>query len=265
MATPRRPLYFTGDASCPTSTFGPDDCLFNENLPAALPDVWNSTSAYAIGDTVFYNKDIWITRAAIPERTSASPNPAPSISRDSDWEHVAASLTRITGSDNVAVLTAGNAGFHELRFAVTEGNSAASIEVSGDGTVSGTNDALVTVNFPSGGGSGDITSVIAGEGLNGGATSGDATLNIDRSLAKASLFLGARIDDSFDVEVTLAGAVRTAMAFTTANINDGLPMYFIAGVQLSGSRFIEGQGVWTSALDPSIDTLDSTNTFNLIG
>ena len=262
MATPRRPIYYTGDANCPSQTFGPDDCLFNENLPAALPRPWDSTRAYAIGDEVFHNRRIWITRAAIAEGVTT----APSLSRDNVWEPVAASLTRITGSDDVALSTSAISGFHEIRFAVTEGNSAASVEVTSDGDVSGINDALVTVNFPTAGtgGGGDITSVVAGEGLNGGATSGDATLNIDRSLTKASLFLGARLDN-LDVEVTLAGAVRTAMAFVTANINDGNAMYFISGVQLSGSDFITGQGVWTSVLDPSVDTLDSTNTFNLIG
>ena len=265
MATLRRPLYYTGNADCPTSTFGPDDCIFGSNLPPDLPRPWSGTAAYTIGDTVFYRGEIWITRAAIDEPTSGTPNAAPSISRDSVWEHVAASLTRLTGSDNRAISTSGDAGFHEIRFAVNEGASSASIQVSGDGTVSGANDAVITLNLPSGGGGGAVSSVTAGEGLDATAATGDVTLSIERSLTKASLFLGARIDDSFDVEVTLAGAVRTAMAFTTANINDGLPMYFIAGVQLSGSRFIEGQGVWTSALDPSVDTLDSTNTFNLIG
>ena len=262
MATLRRPLYYTGDANCPTSTFGPDDCIFGSNLPPDVPRPWDGTAAYAIGDTVFYREEIWITRAAISAATSGTPNPAPSISRDSDWEHVAASLTRLTGSDNVAVSTSGDAGFHEIRFAVNEGASSASIQVSGDGTVSGANDALITLNLPSGGG--DVSSVTAGEGLDGTSTTGDVTLSIERSLTKASLFLGARLDN-LDVTVTLAGAERTAMAFVTANINSGNAMYFISGVQLSGSDFIAGQGVWTSVLDPSIDELNSTNTFNLIG
>ena len=261
MATLRRPLYYTGDANCPTSTFGPDDCIFGSNLPPDLPRPWDGTAAYALGDTVFYREEIWITRAAIAAPTSGTNTP-PSLSRSSVWEHVAASLTRLTGSDGSTALTADNAGFHEIRFAVNEGASSASIQVSGDGTVSGNNDGLITLNLPSG--SGAVSSVTAGEGLDGTSTTGDVTLSIERSLTKASLFLGARLDN-LDVTVTLAGAERTAMAFVTANINGGNAMYFISGVQLSGSDFIAGQGVWTSVLDPSIDPLDSTNTFNLIG
>ena len=265
MATPRRPLYYTGDANCPTSTFGANDCIFGENLPAGLPRPWSNIAQYNIGDEVFYNEKIWVTRAAINSATTASPNTAPSLSRDSVWEPVAASLTRLTGSDSSTALTAANSGFHELRFAINEGQESASVRVSSDSSVSGNNDGLITINLPAGGGGdGDITSVVAGEGLNGGATSGAATLNLDRSIAKVSLFLGARLDN-LDVEVTLAGAARTASAYVTSNINDGNAMYFIPGVQLSGSDFITGSGVWTSVLDPSIDTLDSTNTFNLIG
>ena len=175
-------------------------------------------------------------------------------------------IKRITGSDDVALSTSAISGFHEIRFAanqLTSGNG--SVEVTSDGDVSGINDALITVNFPpTGTGTGGITSVVPGEGLNGSTTSGAATLNLDRSIAKVSLFLGARLDN-LDVEVTLAGAARTASAYVTSNINDGNAMYFIPGVQLSGSDFITGSGVWTSVLDPSVDTLDNTNTFNLIG
>ena len=259
MATPRRPIYYTGDANCPSQTFGPNDCLFDENLPAALPDVWNATSAYAIGDTVFYNNSIWITRAAISERTSASPNTAPSLSRDNVWEHIGASLTRLTGSDGVAALTAANAGFHEMRFAVTEGNSAASIQVATDTATSGNNDALVTVNFPTGGGG---TTIAAGNGIDVSTSDSTSTISALPFFDKVSLFLGFR-DENLDEMVTLSGTEYTAEAYLQ---NQGLETwYFIDGVERSGSRFITGNGLWTNADLFTGVTIDGTNSFNLIG
>lgn len=60
---------------------------------------------------------------------------------------------------------------HGLTYPSADGTNGQVLTTDGSGNLS-----FTTV---SGGGSGDITSVVAGTGLSGGATSGDATLNLD--------------------------------------------------------------------------------------
>ena len=84
-------------------------------------------------------------------------------------------ITQDSGTDTLAAVAMSTNG--QILIGGTSGPAVSTLTAGSNVTITNA-DGAITIASSGGGGSGDITSVVAGAGLTGGATSGDATLNV---------------------------------------------------------------------------------------
>jgi hypothetical protein len=109
--------------------------------------------------------------------------------------------TGITANANDIALTAAGAGAGTYG-STADGTKIDTITIDAYGRVT----AVATGNTGSGSGSGDITAVVAGTGISGGATSGSATVNLD--INGLTLTEGAATSDTIAIYDASATAIR---------------------------------------------------------
>ena len=271
MATPRRPNYYTGDPACPTSTFGPDDCLFFENLPAEVAGFYSlprtGDTSLVQGDMVLQDgvQYVLVSNATINLSANArlTSNTLQTRFRrmtgSSEYFALPHSLTTPVGLREGDVIRQGGEIYTRIATGVTSVGSGQTIS-----------DSLLASDFQqiSGGGGdgmgGAVSSVTGGRGISNasGSTTGAVTLNADIGFSKVSLFLGA-VDPTgtfSNVPVELNGISTTFTRYTTNSV----PYYFIPGIAIdSVDGIIVGSGVWATE-DPEFTTPTLSNSFNLV-
>ena len=297
MTTPVRPYYYTGTASCPTGEMTDQQCLFPDNLPSALPRVWEAdstelaTTTFEVGDKVFFDQNIYV---CIRQHAYTN-NTAPNVST-TNWERLNLGLERLQGDSGAATFVNG---LRDIRFTVNEITSGNSSFTAAIDTDPGTDsfDALVTLNLNASSGVGtdvvgrdqldfaagttettgrivvltgtnELTTIAptiqtggfntAGRGL---ADEGSNTVGLDLYPQKVALFMGTTDGVARTSAAPIAGAMRTYNTFTTQRV----PYYFIPGINIDDAQqFADGgAGVWTTD-DPAV-VVNPANSANLIG
>ena len=230
MATRRRPYYYTGDAACESRDMGPDDCLYITALPLELPNAWDEFAVghnFNEGDQSWYNGRLFV--CDFPHAKTATNHPE----NTGNWQEAGGNLTATSGSSGQSTVE------HVTRLDIGLNISRA---LSGSSIGLGTN------------ASGDLADYT----INLDPDDFSTTAGVNLTNQKVSLFLGTQ--GAGGTSSSIAGSTRTYLTFTT----DGVPYYFIQGINIVGGAFVDGgSGVWTTDLPTG--TVTVANSADLIG
>ena len=298
MTTQVRPYYYTGTASCPTGEMTDQQCLFPDNLPVDLPQVWSvvaENETFAVGAQVFSSNELYVCVTA-HTKTSTSLTPE---SDSNNWRPVGRPLGTLTGqynNGNTQATPIAPEGISNLRFqlmvndttttgiSVTESSGVGTVAINLDtddfaGSVGADSVGRDQILFDSGVTprenevlqltSGNAFRTVAVSTITGGfntagrglADEGSNTVGLDLYPQKVALFMGTTDGVARTSAAPIAGAMRTYNTFTTQRV----PYYFITGISIDESEsFVAGgSGVWTTD-DPAV-VVNPANSANLVG